>query len=187
MNFTQAVASVIGKVKRPDKQSMAQQEVNAALLFYLSRVDHSRCLVEGVFTGTLGYTHSIPLSSMPRFRKLDWLKYPNIRAYVRPLDTRELGCNDDIRDKWYLSGDAIQVNLARETATLQYSYYKHPPFLSDTSPDYWFLEDHWPMIVEKATSVIFNDIGDADSSRKAEALAEGYFTIFQGDLTRGTK
>lgn len=185
MTFNEAVAAVLAKVKRPDKLAMVRSEINAALLYYSRLMDHEQDLIEHTYTGTLGYAHTIALSGLTRFRKVDWIRYPGTRIYIKKLDSRVLGCEVDVRDKWYIVGDSLKVNLAREATTFEISYYSYPPLLSDSVQNFWQLNDNWPAVVEKAAAVIFNDIGDADSARKADAQATLHFLAFSGDHTRG--
>lgn len=187
MDFTEAVQLVLAKVKRPDKLILARAEVNNAVMLFTAQMDHPRDLVEGVHTASLAdYTHTLPLADLPRYRKMDWLRYPGTRAYVSPLDNRVLGCTDDIRDKYYLAGNSLKVNLAKPTASLEYSYYAWPPTLTDLSPNHWQFEGNYPAIVAKAASMLFVDIGDAESAARAEKEAAVLFLAFQGDFTRGS-
>lgn len=188
MNFTEAVNAVIEKVKRPDKIQLARLEVNAALMLYSSQMDSPRDLVEGIYTSGVpaDFTHSILLSTFPRFRKMDWLRYTGTRNYICKLDSRLLGSTQDIRDKYYLAGDSFKVNLANSVDNLEYSYFAWPATLTDAAPNHWQLEGNWPALVAKAASKVFIDIGDAEAAARAEREAAVHFLSFQGDITRGT-
>jgi hypothetical protein len=185
MNFVQAVEAVIDNVKRPDKLAMARREVNAAILAYSSAMDHPRDLEEVQLALTLGTTHTVALSSLPRFRKMDWVRYPATRFYVKELSSRLLDCAVDIRDKWYVAGSSIKINLSREAGSLDISYYAHPPYLTEAAGSYWQLDANWPAIVASATSKLFIDIGDVESGRAKAAEAATHFITFSGDHNRG--
>lgn len=185
MNFTEAVAAVVDNTKRPDKLAMARREVNAAILAYSSAMDHPRDLEEVQLALTLGTTHTVAFTSLPRFRKMDWMRYPASRSYVKELSTRLLDCTTDIRDKWYVAGSSIKINLSREASSMDMSYYRFPPILTDLAGDFWQLEGNWPAVVAKASSKVFIDIGDMESARAASAEAAVHFITFSGDFNRG--
>lgn len=187
MNFTEVVNAVVEKVKRPDKLALARIEVNAALTLFSTLMDHPRDLVEGIYTSPdpADFTMLIPVSAFPRFRKMDWLRYTGTRNYICALDSRQLSKTLDIRDKYYLAGDSFKVNLAAAAGNLEYSYFAWPPTLSDASPEHWQFEGNWPAIIAKAASKVFVDIGDAESSQRAEREASVHFLTFQGDHIRG--
>ena len=188
MNFTEAVNAVLAKVKRPDKIELARLEVNAALMLYSSQMDSPRDLVEGIYTSPnpADFAHIVALSTFPRYRKMDWLRYTGTREYICPLDSRLLGSTQNIQDKYYLAGDSFKINLSRAVANLEYSYYAWPVTLTDAAPLHWQLEGNWPAIVSKAAAKVFVDIGDAEAAARAEAAAAVHFLSFQGDIIRGT-
>lgn len=185
MNFTDIVNSVVGKVKRPDKIALVREQVNAAMLYFANDYDHPRDLVEFTYTGSSGYGHIIPISSLIRFKKIDWMKYAGTRIYVNPLPSRVLGCDTDIRDKWYEVGDSINVNLSREATSLDISYFRYPPYLVDNTVPYWQLDRNWPAIIARASYVVFNDIGDTASANIALAESERHWQGIKGDTNRG--
>lgn len=188
MNFTQIVQEVIGMTKRPDKIQNIRRAVNAAVLFYDTENDYRRDLQEFVYTlPTPGYGAIIPLSEFTRFRKMNYIKIGGTRIYVDELKSLQLTSGCDVRNKWYISGDAINASLGSHANTLDIAYYQYPPVLSDASPNFWMLEGNWDAILQKAAASVFNDIGDANSYQGAERAATVAAAIFKGDYIRANQ
>ena len=187
MNFTEAVAAVLEKVKRPDKLGSARLAVNAALLLYSNSMNHSRDIVELVHvldTPDL-FSHTIPLATFPRYRKIKYIRYPGSRIYVTKLDDMILCPQTDVRNKYYEAGNSLSVNLATKALSLEIAYFQFPPVLSDASPTFWQLDANWPAVIHRAASQVFTDIGDAQAARDAANEAAIQFAIFTNDAFRG--
>jgi hypothetical protein len=188
MNFTEIVALVLDKHKRPDKLVDTQRAVNAAVLFYSTQFDYERDLVESVLTiSPSSYTHEVDISALSRFRKVDYLKYAGTASYIKKLESRVLSSGCDTRDKWYIAGTSLKINMMRSASALDFSYYQYPPVLTDAAPNYWMLQGNWEAIAEKAASRIFTDIGDENSSIRALQDATAADAVFRGDYVRSNQ
>lgn len=191
MNFTDIVTQVLAKVKRPDKLDLIRAQVNAAILFFSTEHDYDADILEQQVPVTppalQSYDFIIPVSSLPRFRKMDYVRIAGSRHYAEKLDTRKLDKCTDLRNKWYRAGPVINVQFSAQAALLDISYFQYPPILTDASPEFWMLEGNWSAVAEYAASVVFNDIGDAQSSATALRKAMLEASIFKSDYIRSSQ
>jgi len=188
MNFTEIVTQIISMTKRPDKILDIRREVNAAVLYYSTLSDFRRDLVEvSLPIAPAGFELIITIDDLTRFRKVSYLKYGGLKKYVDEVTSLKLTKDCELLDKWYISGDSINVRLRASASALDFGYYKYPPILTDAAPTFWMLNGNWSAVLQRAASVIFNDIGDAQSSQKAFALATDAAMIFNNDYTRSNQ
>lgn len=189
MNFTEIVTEILGMTKRPDKILSIRREVNAAVLYYSSENDYRRDLVETTLAITpAGYELIVDIANdLERFRKVSYMKYGGLKVYIDEVQSLRLTKDCELLNKWYISGDSINIKLKNSTSSLDFGYYKYPPVLTDAAPNYWMLNGNWNAILQRAASVVFNDIGDAQSSQKALALASDAAMIFKSDYIRGNQ
>ena len=186
MNFTGIVQELIGMTKRPDKINDIRREVNAALLFYSSEHDYKRDLVEVSLPITpAGYELVISINTLTSFRKVSYIKYGGSLVYVNELESLRICKGADTLDKWYISGDSINVKLKNSAAALDFGYYRYPEYKTDLLPEHWMLNGNWHAILQRAASAVFNDIGDTNSSQIAARTALEHATIFKNDYIRG--
>lgn len=188
MNFTEIVAAVLQKHKRPDKLPDTWRAVNAAVLYYSTEHDYEYDLVESsVVISPASYTHEIDITGLTRFRKVDYIRKPGSFTYMKKLESRIITSTCDLRNKWYIAGTSLKINMAESLSGLDLSYYQYPPTLTDASPDYWMLQGNWAAIIDRAAAQIFNDIGDPQSSVKAMQDATVAAATFRGDYVRSNQ
>lgn len=186
MNFTDIVSSIIQATKRPDKINDIRREVNAAVLWFSTEHDYSRDVEEVQYPLPIpGAQTVISIGTvLPRFRKIAYIKIAGTLHYIKELDSIVPSKTCDLRDKWYLAGNSINVNMSKSATALDIAYYAYPPHLTDASPNYWMLDGNWQAILERALSTILNDIGDAAAARNSEAKAKEAGYVFRGDYNR---
>lgn len=185
MNFTDIVSSVILRTKRPDKVADIRNSVNAALLQYSSDEDYAGDLQEIQYSLPIpGTQTAVPLTSLPRLRKIAYIKITGTKIYVKKLETLMPEPCQDLRNKWYAAGSNINVNLSQSALMLDIGYYAYPPYLTDASPTHWMLDGNWSAIQQKALADTYNDIGDAQEAASAERKAQQYYSIFKNSQTR---
>jgi len=188
MNFTAIVNEILSMTKRPDKINDIRREVNAAILYYSTESDYRRDLVETTITITpAGYEKILALSDLTRFRKVSYIKYAGTKKYVEELNGLKLTKDCELLDKWYISGDSINIRLRASAASLDLGYYQYPEYKTDLLPNYWMLDGNWNAILERAASAVFNDIGDTGSSQVSARKALEAANIFRNDNTRGSQ
>lgn len=188
MNFTEIVSEIVRITKRPDKIIDIRREVNASLLYYCTESDYRRDLVEVSLPITpAGFELIITIDDLIQFRKVSYLKYAGLKRYIDEVTSLRLTKDCDLLDKWYISGDSINVRLRNSAAALDFGYYKYPTLLTDQSPEHWMLKGNWNAVLNRAASVMFNNIGDAQASQKAIMLATDAAMIFRNDYNRGNQ
>lgn len=168
MNFTQVVSEVISITKRPDKVSDIRREVNSAINFCCIGTDFARDILEATISidPTL-YTQNVLLSTLTRFRKFKYVRPPGASLYIKALDPDHVfnnGC--ETLNTYYVAGDQIVFKLGALSATLLIGYFRYPPTLSDSSSSFWLLDVSPYMIINKAASSVFGNIGDDASAKK---------------------
>lgn len=189
MDFNTLVNEVIAKVKRPDKASLARVQVNAAIQFFSQEHDYKRDLREFVWTPTPVASSTefiIPLADLERFRKIAYIKLAGTRHYLEELEALKLTKDCEINDKWYIAGDSINAKSSLAASALDIGYYRLPPYLTDNTIPYWMISSNWMAILERASAMVFNDIGDTQSYQAALRASNEYYAIFKGDYIRGS-
>lgn len=180
MNFTEVVTAIQDLVKRPDKILVTRREVNAALLFFSSNQNFARDVMEQLLPiVATEYTQAILFSSLPRFRAFKYIKRAGTRSYLAKLATSELGTLCDAKDKYYVIGAGINISMSALAANLDVAYYQYPSVLTDASPDHWMLEGGWSMVMNRAASKVFANIGDDASAKLHEGYARLDYAAFE--------
>lgn len=188
MNFTDIVSSILSTTKRPDKINDIRREVNAAILSYSTDADHARDLQEIQYPLPIPGTQAAPVlgTDLPRFRSVSYIKISGTRIYAKPLASLTPDACTDLRDKYYLAGSSLSINLSQSATSLDIGYYAYPPYLTDASPEFWMLEGNWYAIEQKALATILNDIGDTGASQLAERKAVAAYSLFKNSGVRGS-
>lgn len=185
MNFTEIVAEVVAATKRPDKILAARREVNMAVNFFSSNQNFSRDLYEQLLSITsTEYTQTILFADLTRFRKVKYIKRGGTREYLKLLTVSEMSTVCYNQDKYYIAGAGINISMLKLAATLDIGYYQYPPTLTDAAPDFWLLEQGWPMVFNRAVAKVFADIGDDNSAKVHEGYARVDYAAFSDDTPK---
>lgn len=170
MNFTEVVAEVLGTVKRPDKIQIIRRSVNQALTFACSANTYARDLQErSVAIDSTAYAQNLPLLEFIRFRKFAYIRPDNRKCYVHPMEADKIFTKGrELLDTYYVAGDQVNFKLARTAPNLLVGWFAYPPILTDVSPNFWLLEACPWMIIDKASSLVFKDIGDDASAKQKD-------------------
>jgi len=187
MDFAAAVAEVVAAVKRPDKIIVARRKVNAAISFFCIDSEFKRDYQElSLAIDADSYTQSIPLTSFERWRRFHYIKRGGTKCFVKILSNDELFAKCDMRDRYYIAGDNLIVNLAVKTATLDIGWFKYPPLLTDAVGNFWLLDQAPYMVIDYAAAEIFREIGDEKSSQALRASAATAYLSFRKDNSIGS-
>jgi len=185
MNFNGVVAEVLSAVKRPDKVSSIHREVNQAINFFSSNQNFSRDLIEILLPiVATDYTQALPFTSLPRYRKVKYIKRGGTKEYLSLLSTKELGSSCDHKDKYYIAGAGINIAMTKLATAVDIGFYQYPPTLTVSSPEFWLLEQGWPMVFNRATAKVFADIGDDASAKLHESYARLDYQSFCDDVDK---
>lgn len=187
MNFTEVVNEVVDITKRPDKIKDIRREVNAAINFFSVETNFARDRSEqSVAIDATIYAQSIPLSVLTRFRKVDVIK-PSGRCSLSNKEPSNIFTRNpsDATNVWYLAGNQINISTDSLNATLLLAYYSFPPILTDIAPDYWMLEVSPFMVIDRAASKIFANIGDDSSMKVHKGFADEAYISAKRDYKYG--
>lgn len=185
MNFNEVVAEVLSAVKRPDKISSIYREVNQAINFFSSNQNFSRDLYEILLPITPSeYTQTILFADLPRYRKVKYIKRGGTKEYLSLLSAKELGSACDHKDRFYVAGAGINIAMTKLASAVDIGFYQYPPILTVAAPDFWMLEQGWPMVFNRATAKIFADIGDDSSAKLHETYARIDYQAFCDDVNK---
>lgn len=188
MNFTEVVAEVIGIIKRPDKIADVRREVNASISFCCMDTEFARDLTE-ISTPVLNtaYVQSLPLTLFARFRKFKYLKVPGARNYLTPTGPDKIFENcKEATDTYYIAGDNVIIKTRSLQTNLLVGWYSFPPTLTDALPTFWLLDASPYMIIDRAASKVFANIGDDASASKHMNLFTPAWLSARRDLASGT-
>ena len=123
------------------------------------------------------------MTQFPRHRKFKYIRRGGTRNYLSQLSMSQLGKSDcDIRDKYYVVGENVNISMIATAQTLDVGYFQYPPILTDAAPEYWLLEAAWPAVFNRATGKVFNDIGDAANSSMYERHAVAAWLGFRNNV-----
>lgn len=187
MNFTEAVNEVMLIVKRPDKILNIRSQVNNAINFYSMETTFAFDLQEqAISIPTSDYIHSIALSELTRFRKIQTIR-PSGKKNLTQISSSDIvdECGKDKTDVWYLAGTQINVRLSNTNSQLLLAYFSYPPILTDAAPSYWMLDISPWMVIHRAAGFIFASIGDDDSAKIHKALGDEAFISAKRDYRYG--
>lgn len=184
MNFTDTVNEVLAIVKRPDKILDIRREINAAVNMFCSDADFTRDVQEELFAiDPAQYSQNILYSALTRFRKVQFIKLAGTYNYLTELQAKKLVASLDAKDKWYMAGSGIRVNMCKLASNLDVGYYQYPPTLSDSVNTFWLLDQSPFMVIDRVAAKIFINIGDkpsADIHLQSSAQAYSVFRNSQG-------
>lgn len=189
MNFSGIVQEVMGVIKRPDKLLDVRREVNSAINQFCLDTNFRFDVVEvSPAIVPTEYTQALSLSLFPRFRKFDYIKRGGTRHFLDRLTRSELiKTNCDMRDKYYIVGNNVNLSLAHYANTVDISYYAAPPLLTDAAPEFWMLELSPYMVIDRTLAKLFTSIGDGDSAVRHERFALSAFLTAQKDYGVATQ
>jgi hypothetical protein len=187
MNFTEVVNEVLSIVKRPDKINDIRREVNAAINFCCNETELARDLMESsiVISSSL-YTQNLALSDFTRFRKFCYLKPPAVKWYLTPTTPAKVFDNcSEACNSYYIAGSDVVIKTAALYGSLLAGWYTYPPVLTDMVPTFWLLDASPYMIIDRAASKVFANIGDDASANKHMALFVPAWLSARRDLASG--
>jgi hypothetical protein len=178
MDFPAVLQEVVREIKRPEKANSARREINAAVTFYCLDNLFQRDFVEqNVAINATQAAQAIAISSLTRMRHIKYIKRGGTRCFLKILPDSELfNSNCDLRDRYYIVGDNININMATLAPTLDIGYYSYPPLLNETTQKTFWLLDVAPyMVIDRACAALFKGMGDEKSFQTMrESAREGY-------------
>lgn len=187
MNFTEAVTEVVSITKRPDKQKDIEREVNKAINFYCIEANFARDRDEITLPLDANlFAQSVALSQFTRFRKVEALYLPYSKDPLTETDPAKIvsACGKDLLDVFYVGGDNLHIKQSQQAASVRVSYFKYSPVLTGTDT-FWLLDVSPYMIIDKAASAIFFNIGDDTSGRFHKVAADEAYISAKRDYKYG--
>lgn len=186
MLFHEAVAAVQAKLRRPEKHQIIMNEINEAINFFSSDLNANRDVEELLLAiDPVEFTQAILLTSLPRYRKMQYIRRSGTREYLKYLDPKQMFTkNCDMQDRWYVAGSSLKISMVSLAPALDVGYYTYPPTLTlvEGNNSHWLLDAAWPVIVNRALAKCFADIGDMQESAKNEGYAVAGWLSKRADL-----
>ncbi len=183
MTFAELVAEVVRITKRADKITDVRRELNSAISFFTMDAEFARDKFEQTLAiNPSEYTQAILISSLPRYRKMWYMKQAGTRNFLTKMEPSDLfkkGC--DLRNKWYVVGESINISMSTTAAALDIGYYRYPPNITESSGSHWMLEAAPHMLIDRAAAKIFTNIGDDASAARHEAFAVAAYQSLRRD------
>lgn len=182
MNFSEIVSAVTEITKRPDKVLDIRREVNSAISHFCTDVsfEEDRNELSVALDPTL-YIQDVAMTNFPRYRKFWYIKLAGTKHYLTKLNERDLGKTDcDMKDKYYVSGTNLRLSASALAANIEVGYYLVPPRLSGVE-EFWLIDKHPDMVIDRTAAKIFASLGDGDSARLHEGYAVAAFKAIKMD------
>ena len=133
------------------------------------------------------YSQSVALSEFTRFRKFKYLKPPGVKWYMShtaPDKVFEDCC--EATNSFYITGSDVVLKTAGLHGTMLAGWYAYPPVLTDVAPSFWLLDASPYMIIDRAASKVFANIGDDASANKHMGLFLPAWQSARRDLKSGS-
>jgi hypothetical protein len=187
MNLLQAQQAVVDITARPDKVTAIKRAINFRIGLLSSIGDFKQDLAElDVDTASLGTSFTLQLSAFVRFRKFKYLRPSNRPAYITPIEPDNIFTKTvcDPRDRYYIAGNQVRVNMAAGSPVLQVGWYQYPEELTSDTATNWLLTAAPYAIIDGAAATIFKEIGDDASAQRHEAAFREYSNVLIGDHRR---
>lgn len=188
MNFSEVVQEVVNITKRPDKLAEIRTQVNAAINFCCIEIEFGRDLEEVLYplSDPSAYIHSIPLTEFIRWRKFCYIKAPSSKHCLQQRDPDKIfEAGKEARDVFYIAGNEVKISLCATSPSLIIGYFRYPPVLTDSSPDFWLLEVSPYMIIDKACASIFLGVGNNTEASSHLVSFNNAFTSARRDYKYG--
>lgn len=188
MTFAEIVNAVIDATARPDKVVAIKRAVNNKLSQVSAIGDFNRDLEEvEPNVSALGTAFTISLDTMPRFRKIKYIKPTNRNVYIEAVDPTKVfiknscGVVTELRDCYYLAGNNLRISLANAATTIAIGYFAYPAQLVQDTDTHWILTASPDVIIAGAAANIFAEIGDDASANSQEGLYRSYLEVLLRD------
>lgn len=191
MNFSQVVAEVRLITKRPELDNQIKRQVNAAISLFTYDTEFVDDFAEDIITlDGAEIAQSFSKSGLTRFRKFKYLKRGGTSFYLTRLGDKEIvnGCADR-RDKFYEVGTSVNIFLKNYANTLDVGWMQYPPLLTGAldANEYWMLDRAPYMVIDKAASIIFGQIGDEAGMNSYGRQANEAYRAFRKDYALTTE
>lgn len=185
MLFSTAVTEVRLIIKRPELDNQIKRQLNAAIsLFCLDTEFTSDFAEQSIALDAAELSQAFAKSTMTRFRKFKYLKRGGTNYYLTRLSDAEVvnGCTDR-RDKFYEVGTNVNIFLKNYASTLDVGYMMYPPLLTGSvdNNEFWLLDMAPYMVIDKAASNLFRNIGDTESANYHANAAREAYAAFRKD------
>lgn len=189
MNFSELVAEVISKTKRPDLQAQTESAVRAATLkahqkeFYYKDIRE-----EGVEFTTPAMIQSFqPDTLFPRYRAPAYVRKWNQEDWDPDghpgdyLDKSTIGnlknyFGFDKTNIYYQAGNRLNMRSDSDIRRILFGFYAYPNLIAEEF-DSWIAREYPWAIIYDATRQIFSDISYLEQANKFEGLAAEQFAI----------
>lgn len=190
MTYNEVLAEIMSVIKRPDKIGTARLKINAAISFYSLDNEFSRDFKEqAVSIDANEYTQAIAISDLTRMRKIKYIKRGGTNFQLKILPDAEMFKDCPHVDRWYIAGTNINISSSKLCSTMDLGYWMYPPVLTGSGAldSYWLLDVAPWMVIERACSEIFRDIGENSSSESCKISAREHYMAARKDLGISTQ
>lgn len=191
MTFSEALEELMTILKKPEKRNQAKRELNAAMSFYSLDSNFKRDYAEvSPALDVSLLTQSVALTNFPNFRKFHYIKRGGTKNFLKILPDSELfNPNCDMRNRYYVVGNNLNINMDNTAATIDVGYFKFPPILTGAINEdpYWMLDVSPFMIIDRAASAVFRAAGDDQDFKSYAMSARDSYLAFRKDQEVSTQ
>lgn len=187
---------LVRTTKRPDKRDdQIQDAVNAAIEYATTQGDFAADLIEGsIALDSALYAQNLVISTtMPRFRKVKYLRPSGYRRYLKWKDPSKIFSDpsrdyagtlvsNEALDVWYRAGDNLVFKLSVLQTTMLYGYYTYPTFLTTDTDTHWMLDQMRTCMHDLACWRIFEQIGNESEATRFATIGGRELSAHKSDL-----
>lgn len=192
MTPKEIIEEVKAITRRPEKEALMYSTLNKVLKKLTTSTELAQDLVEGIYTlpDPTQLTIDVALSEFPRFRKMCYLVpigYNKSLSVLVPDNMFDASCRE-IRDSYYVAGNVLRINLARNVPAIRYGYFAYP---EQQTADTLDADKHWlcgvgeHILVDEVCAAIFRGIGDDASAGQHFAEARLNWESLRQDVKYG--
>lgn len=189
MNFGDAINTVVGITKRPEKLAETKAAINRAIELYVKAANWAADLVElSVDIDPNLYAQSFIIADeLTNFRKICYISPFETTKYLTFVAPDKIfqpdGCEQI--NAWYRAGGRIVFKLGTLNSKLNVGYYRYWSYLINNTDTHWMLDVMPSVVTDKAISEIFDSIGADSEARRYAAYARDGFAVSEADLADG--
>lgn len=131
---------------------------------------------------------NIPMTDLPSFRALAYIKDPDSDTFYQPVDISDLLDADNLArtDVCWGAGASISIRARNPLSSYEIAYYRFPVYLQDSSSPIgsWIAEAHPDLIAALASLTVLGMIGEQEIRGRMEQLvAMGMTDLAQDNIT----
>ena len=187
-DFSDIKAGVQLITNRPDKAALEANKINGAIRMISLSGEYWRDLQEvtlGSAEGVVASAYVQSLTLPARLRKTVYVAYPDTanKPHIngKSIDEIVIKGGADLNDIYYMSNTLLHIRHTELTSQFLFGYYEYPALLSLDTDTNWILDLMPELVIDLASTLTLNSIGNRENANLVQALASGELALMVQD------